>query len=479
MRLSALVPGWRGPGDPEISGLSCDSRSVSRGELFAALAGVKQNGAAFIANAVEKGAAAVLATPGVSANVPLVIDANPRRALALIAARFFGRQPETVAAVTGTNGKTSVAAFVRQVFEHCGRAAASMGTVGIVSPKGEQALAHTTPDPIVIHAALARLAEEGVTHLALEASSHGLDQYRLDGVRIKAAAFTNLTRDHLDYHPSFEAYRDAKLRLFRDVVLPDGAAVIDADGECAAAFLDASKARGLRVLTTGAAGETIRLVRREAFLDGQRLVLMHDGRDYDVRLKLAGGFQASNVLVAAGLVLALGESPDAVFAALPHLTGARGRLERVAAAKSGAPVFVDYAHTPDALQTVLKALRPHVQGRLHVVFGCGGDRDPGKRKMMGAAAAALADHVIVTDDNPRSEVPAAIRKAILEGAPGAQEIGDRAEAIAAGIRALAGGDILVIAGKGHETGQIIGGMTLPFDDIEVARAAARAQGGTA
>lgn len=480
MKLSALIEGWTGEGDPEIAGLTADSRAVKPGYLFAALPGVKADGRAFIAKAIEAGAAAVIAPPGTQAAIPVAAAANPRRAFALAAARFYGRQPETVAAITGTNGKTSIAAFVRQIFAACGRKAASMGTVGIVSPSGERALSHTTPDPVVVHQELARLADEGVTHLALEASSHGLDQHRLDGVRIAAAAFTNLTRDHLDYHATLEAYRDAKLRLFREVVRDGGVAVIDADGEGAGDFVAAARARGLKLVTVGKAGETLKLTAREAHLDSQVLTILHGGVGHVARLPLAGSFQASNALVAAGIAIGLGENPFAVFAALATLKGAKGRLDHVATAKSGAPVFVDYAHTPDALETVLKTLRPHVQGRLQVVFGCGGDRDPGKRPLMGAAAAANADVVIVTDDNPRSEDPAAIRAAALQGAgPKAREIGDRAAAIAAAIEGLGEGDILVIAGKGHEGGQIVGQSILPFDDSDEARRAAAAGGGVA
>ncbi len=477
MKLSALIDGWRGSPDPEVEGLTADSRTVRPGYVFAALPGAKADGRAFIAQAVERGAVAVIASPGTSAPVPVLADREPRRALALAAARFFGRQPETVAAVTGTNGKTSVAAFVRQIFAACGHSAASLGTVGVVAPSGERPLAHTTPDPVVVHAELARLAEEGVTHLALEASSHGLDQHRLDGVRIKAAAFTNLTRDHLDYHPNFEAYRAAKLRLFADLLPAGGAAVLDADSEEAVHFGAVALARGLRSITVGAHGSEIRLLSRDAHLDGQTLTVEAFGARRTIRLPLTGGFQASNALVAAGLAIGCGEDIDAVLAALETLKGAKGRLDRVATAASGAPIFVDYAHTPDALETVLKTLRPHVTGRLRVVFGCGGDRDPGKRPMMGRAAAENADDVIVTDDNPRSEAPSAIRAQILAEAPNAREIGDRAAAIAAGVEALEPGDALVIAGKGHEAGQIVGATVLPFDDSDEALKAALSRGG--
>ena len=479
MKLSDLIDGWTGASDPEITGVTSDSRAVKPGYVFAALPGVKADGRAFIAQAVAAGAVAVIAVEGTRADVPVVTASNPRHALALAAARFYGRQPVVVAAITGTNGKTSIAAFVRQILAYCGRASASMGTVGIVSPSGERALSHTTPDPVVIHAELARMADEGVTHLALEASSHGLDQHRLDGVAISAAAFTNLTRDHLDYHETFEAYRDAKLRLFTEVVKADGVAVIDADGDGAEDFIHAARQRRLRVITVGRKGETLRLTNREAHLDSQVLTVNEGTIGHIVRLPLAGAFQASNAMVAAGIAIGLGENIFQVFAALPFLKGAKGRLEHVATAKSGAPVFVDYAHTPDALETVLQTMRPHVQGRLRVVFGCGGDRDPGKRPLMGAAAAANADDVIITDDNPRTEDAAKIRAAAMAGAPGAREIADRAEAIDAAISGLRDGDILVIAGKGHESGQIVGTTVLPFDDGDEARRAAVAHGGRA
>lgn len=479
MKLSSLIDGWTGADDPEIVGLTADSRAVKPGFLFAALPGVKADGRSFIGKAIEAGASAVIAPPGTTAATSVVVIDNPRKAFALAAARFYGRQPETVAAITGTNGKTSIAAFVRQILTFCGRAAASMGTVGIVSPSGERALSHTTPDPVVVHEELARLANEGVTHLSLEASSHGLDQYRLDGVRIAAAAFTNLTRDHLDYHETLEAYRDAKLRLFRELLAQDGVAVVDADSEGAADFIAAAAARGVRTLTVGRKGEALKLTNREAHLDSQVLTVADKKIGHIVRIPLAGAFQASNALVAAGICIGLGENPFRVFEALAHLKGAKGRLEHVATSRAGAPIFVDYAHTPDALETILKTLRPHVQSKLRVVFGCGGDRDAGKRPLMGAAAAANADEVIVTDDNPRSEDPAAIRAAILAAAPDARDIGDRAAAIAAAIEGLGEGDILVIAGKGHEAGQIVGAEVLPFDDGDEARKAAVARGGRA
>ncbi len=468
----------------EFAGLACDSRAVKPGYLFAALPGSHANGAAFISDAVSRGAVAILARPEARAQaeklgVRFIADENPRARLAHFAAAFFGAQPAIVAAVTGTNGKTSVAVFLRQIWEQLGRKAASMGTIGVVTPQGEIALKHTTPDPIEVHALLAKLAKSGVDRLALEASSHGLDQYRLDGVKISAAGFTNITRDHLDYHESFERYLAAKLRLFSEVVPEHGIAVINTDAAHAADFVQTARKRGLKVLTIGETGETLKIVSRTPHGDGQTLRIDYENKTCDVELPLAGSFQASNALVAAGLAIGLGESADKVFAALSHLKGAAGRLEKVAYAASGAPIYVDYAHTPDALETVLTAMRPHVRGRLCVVFGCGGDRDRGKRPLMGAAAQRLADRVIVTDDNPRTEDAGEIRKAVLAGAPAAREIADRAEAIRAGISELSSGDILVIAGKGHETGQIVGSETRPFSDRDEAVKAAVAMGGRA
>ncbi|HEY0105393.1 MAG TPA: UDP-N-acetylmuramoyl-L-alanyl-D-glutamate--2,6-diaminopimelate ligase, partial [Rhizomicrobium sp.] len=444
----------------------------------------KADGAAYMRDAVARGAAAVLGRPeaapqAAALGVRFIADANPRRRLAKEAARFFGAQPRTVAAVTGTKGKSSVVAFVREIWTALGLPAASLGTVGVVSPKGARALKHTTPDPIEIHALLAELKTDGVDHLALEASSHGLDQFRLDGVEIAAVAFTNLSRDHFDYHATLDHYIAAKLRLFGEVARDGGVAVVNADSEYADRFVAAAKARGLTLLTVGEAGDAIRLLKREGRIDGQTLTLRHAGRDLAVSLPLAGSFQASNALVAAALVIGLGADPAGVFAALEHLKGAPGRLEKVAIAASGAPIYVDYAHTDASLAEVLKALRPHVAGKLHVVFGCGGDRDKGKRPLMGKAATENADVVIVTDDNPRTEDAAAIRRQALAGAPGAREIGDRAEAIHDAVAALAAGDLLVIAGKGHESGQIVGTQILPFSDRAVAIDAAVALGGRA
>ncbi|MBS0535810.1 MAG: UDP-N-acetylmuramoyl-L-alanyl-D-glutamate--2,6-diaminopimelate ligase [Proteobacteria bacterium] len=451
-----------------VTGVSSDSRKVKSGFLFIAIAGNKADGAQYAAKAVEAGAVAVAAEhkpAGLPPSVVFVEVGNARRALALAAARFYPRQPATIAAVTGTSGKTSVAAFTREIWTALGEPAASIGTVGIVSPKGEIYGSLTTPDPVDLHRSLDELAGEGVTHLALEASSHGLDQHRLDGIRISAGAYTNLSRDHLDYHPTLEAYLAAKLRLFSDLVAPGGTAVINTDDAHAPQVIDAAKKRGLKLLTIGERADGIRIVR--VAIDGfaQRVEFEHAGATYDVKLPLVGAFQVYNAAVAAGLVIATGAEPAPVFAALEKLSGAKGRLE-LAGSHRGAPIFIDYSHKPDALAKALEALRPYASGKLVVVFGAGGDRDPGKRPIMGEVAHAKADRVIVTDDNPRSEQPSAIRAAILASAPGASEIGDRAEAIRAGIAMLNKGDVLLIAGKGHETGQIVGTQTLPFSDHE-------------
>jgi len=459
-----------------VSGLAVDSRLVKPGDLFFALAGSKTDGARFIEAAVAAAAVAIAGDhpPQGASQVPFVTTPNPRRALALAAARFFPRQPAIIAAVTGTSGKTSVAAFTRQIWQRLGHAAASIGTIGLVSPKRTVYGSLTTPDPIALHRQLDEIAGEGVTHLAFEASSHGLDQYRLDGVRIAAGGFTNLSRDHMDYHPDVAHYLAAKLRLFRDLVTAGGAAVISADHDCSQAVIEAARERKLRIVAVGSkgdgAGEGIRLVQAEIDGFAQKLTLEHRGNIHAIRLPLVGEFQIENALVAAGLAIATGSEPQAVFAALEHLEGAKGRLERVGE-HNGAPIFVDYAHKPDALAKALQALRPYARHRLIVVFGAGGDRDAGKRPLMGAIAAENADSVIITDDNPRSENPVAIRASILSAAKGAKEIGDRTEAIRSAISALQPGDALLIAGKGHETGQIIGDRVLPFSDHDAVASA--------
>jgi UDP-N-acetylmuramoyl-L-alanyl-D-glutamate--2,6-diaminopimelate ligase len=465
-----------------FAGLASDSRKVRPGYLFAALPGTRADGSEFIADAMRRGAVAVLGVPQAreaaeALGAQFIADQNPRLRLAKLAADHFHAQPDVVATVTGTNGKTSVSVFLRQIWTSLGRKAASMGTIGVVSPSGEIKLEHTTPDPIALHQLLARLKDEGVEYLALEASSHGLDQYRLDGVRVAAAAFTNITRDHLDYHADFAGYLAAKLRLFTDILVPGGIAVINVDAAHAEDFIDAARTREARLLTVGERECTFRLLSRQPGSDGQLLVVEFEKDKFEISLPLAGSFQASNALVAAGLAIGLGEAAGPVFAALGTLRGAPGRLETVAYSRSGAPIYVDYAHTPDALATVLGAIRPHVSGRLHVVFGCGGDRDGGKRPLMGGIAAQHADSVIVTDDNPRSEDAASIRKQVLEGCPSAVEIGDRATAIADAIAALGDGDVLVVAGKGHESGQIIGDQVRPFSDKEEILKSALSLGG--
>jgi UDP-N-acetylmuramoyl-L-alanyl-D-glutamate--2,6-diaminopimelate ligase len=461
------------PAEIKVSGLSADSRRVKPGDVFFALAGSKTDGRRFLAEAAKRGAVALIgkgARPeGVAFSVPYVGVDDAHAALARAAARFYPRMPATIVALTGTNGKTSVAAFVRQIWMRLGEVAASIGTIGCVAPSGETPGNLTTPDPIFLHELMERLAGEGVTHLAMEASSHGLEQRRLDGVRLTAGAFTNLTRDHLDYHRTLDAYRAAKLRLF-DTLLPAGAAaVVDADQPEAALIEDIARKRKLRFFGVGRAGADLTLLdsSREGF--AQSLRVRAGGKERRVKLPLVGTFQVSNALVAAGLAIATGTAAEDALRSLESLKGASGRLELVGE-KNGAPIFVDYAHTPDALANALIALRPYASARLVVVFGAGGDRDVGKRPLMGAAA-IRADRVFVTDDNPRSEDPAAIRKAILQAAPGAVEIGDRGEAIRTAINELKRGDVLLIAGKGHETGQILRDRTLPFSDQAAVRTA--------
>lgn len=470
-----------------VTGLSVDSRRVRPGHLFAALKGARMDGAEFAPYAIRMGAAAVLASLdgalrlrdalGGALPVPVVIDEDPRRRLAMVAARFFGAQPATMVAVTGTAGKTSVASFARQLWEAMGLRAVNLGTAGVQGAFAAP-LSVTTPEPVELHALLATLARDGVTHAAMEASSHGLDQRRVDGVRLAAGAFTNLGRDHMDYHADAAAYAAAKLGLFARV-LPEGAtAVVNADAPLHPVIADIARARGLRLIGVGEAeGAALRLLSADLHAAGQTLRFAWQGREHAAELPLIGAFQGGNALVAAGLLIGAGAEPEGVFSALRRLTGVRGRMELVARRANGALVFVDYAHKPEALATALGALRLHTPGRLVVAFGAGGDRDAGKRPLMGAAAAAGADLVIVTDDNPRSEDPAAIRAAILAAAPGAEEVGDRMEAILRGVDALGPQDRLLIAGKGHETGQVVGAEIHPFDDAEAARAAVAALDG--
>ncbi len=463
-------------GDVVISGITADSREVKPGYLFAALPGVKVDGSAFISQALKAGASAAICQRGsyVGAGPVVGVD-NPRRMLALLASRFYEKQPDTIVAVTGTNGKTSVSVFVRQIWAAMGFRAASLGTIGVVGPDGAEYLSHTTPDPVKLAQLAAKLREDHVDHLAIEASSHGLEQYRLDGLRLTAGAFTNITRDHLDYHHTFENYLAAKMRLF-DELLPTGAAaVINMDSPQGADVLRHALAAGLTPFTVGRAGQDLKLI--SSTQDGleQHLVVESRAGLAQVALPLVGEFQVSNALVAAGLVIASGGEIGKTLHALQSLKGAKGRLELVGVSISGGSVFVDYAHTPDALENVLLSLRPSTQGKLIVAIGCGGDRDKGKRPLMGAVAATLADHVIVTDDNPRSEVAAQIRRDVLVGAVGATEIGDRAEAIRAGVAMLKSGDVFLVAGKGHEEGQIVGSKVLPFSDHEAVTAALKGE----
>lgn len=451
-------------GTLEISGLSADSRKIEKGMLFVALAGTKADGAAYVADAVARGAAAIVAGHALDAAVPVIVVANPRRFLALASANFFGRQPATMVAVTGTAGKTSVASFTRQIWAEAGHAAAQIGTTGVVSPTRNDYGSLTTPDPIGLHRLLAELADEGVTHAAMEASSHGLDQCRLDGVRLAAAAFTNLGRDHMDYHPTVEDYMAAKMRLF-DTLLPKGSpAVIFADDPWSAEAIRVATEAGHKVLTVGRSGEFLALKRVEHFRHKQVAEVHFGDEIFEVHIPLAGDFQVANALVAAGLAIATGVPAAVAMKALEKLQGASGRLELVGQSKAGALAYVDYAHKPDALENVLTSVRPFTTGRVIAVFGCGGDRDKGKRPIMGEIACRLADIVIVTDDNPRSEVPAVIRSEIMAAAPKGIEIGDRAQAIRAAVAMLSAGDTLIVAGKGHEEGQTVGDVTLPFSD---------------
>ena len=458
----------------EVTGLSADSRRIEPGQLFAALPGAQHDGRDFIDAAVERGAIAVLAPPGTGLRdhgrpVALITDENPRRRLAQLAARFYQRQPRHIAAVTGTNGKTSVAEFTRQIWRAQGLESASLGTLGLIPTRPGAPASLTTPDPVELQHCLAALALDGVNHLAIEASSHGLDQYRLDGVEIEAAAFTNLSRDHLDYHGGMEAYLAAKQRLFAELLPSGGTAVLNADVEPFAALARTASARGLEIIDYGTKAKAVKLLSRAPDADGQAIEIEAFGRRHQLRLPLAGAFQAHNALCALGLTIATGADADGAIAALTGLDVVPGRLELVGLTPRGGAIYVDYAHTPDALATLLTALRPHTAGRLSVVFGAGGDRDRGKRPLMGEACRRAADRVVVTDDNPRGEDPASIRRAILAAVPEAQEIGDRRAAIRFAAAELGQGDVLAVAGKGHESGQTVGDEVLPFDDRDVAR----------
>lgn len=484
MKLDVLIPGAASPdfSGIDVVGITADSRKVKPGFVFAALQGVAKDGRDYIDGAIKSGAVAILtdARPG-EWSVPAIRVDEPRLTLAQAAAAFYPTQPGIVAAVTGTNGKSSTVDFLRQIWSSMGRKAASMGTLGAIGPSGSVDLGHTTPDPVAIHATLDKLAREGVTHAAMEASSHGLSQYRLHGVKLAAGAFTNLTQDHLDYHSDFDDYRAAKMKLFTEL-LPVGApAVLNADSPELEAFETAAREAGLKPFTVGWRGRDLRISEALPRGTGQDLVIQWGdapGNERKIHLPLIGEFQALNALCAAGIAMSLGDDVNAVLDGLTQLKGVHGRLELVGQTATKAPVFVDYAHTPDGLNVLLRAARPHVRGKLIVVFGCGGDRDATKRPIMGDVARRLADEVIVTDDNPRSEDPTLIRAAIRKGAPDASEIGDRASAIIEGVRRLKAGDALLIAGKGHETGQVVKGVTIPFSDFDVARAALKDVGGT-
>ena len=458
--------------DIEVKGITASSSAVGPGFIFAALPGAKTDGALYIPDALKRGAAAILVSEGrglgITGDTPILAVANPRRALALTAARLHPGQPEVAVAVTGTSGKTSVADFTRQIFTRLGRRAASLGTIGLIKPGAALYGSLTTPDPVTLHATLAGLAAEGISHLAFEASSHGLDQHRLDGVKLAAAAFTNLGRDHMDYHASVDEYLAAKLRLFTELLAPGQPAVINTDGAMSERVADVAKRHELRVLGVGSHGNLLRLksVAHDGFT--QILSLVCDGKTYQVRLPLVGAYQVENALVAAGLVISVGEDRDRVLEALACLKGVPGRLEIIGELNGGLAI-VDYAHKPEALAAALDACRPFATGKLICVFGCGGDRDKGKRPIMGRIAADKSDIVIVTDDNPRTEVPAAIRAEILAGAKGARELGNRGEAIRKAVSIMAPGDVLLVAGKGHETGQIVGATVIPFSDHEAVR----------
>jgi UDP-N-acetylmuramoyl-L-alanyl-D-glutamate--2,6-diaminopimelate ligase len=456
--------------DSEVTGFAIDHREVARGSVFGAFKGAVFDGEDFIGQAVERGAVAVVARPEAKVErVPLLADGQPRRLFAELAAKFYAPYPDTVVAVTGTNGKTSTVEMTRQIWRMSGHRSASIGTLGVTTSDEQVKTGLTTPDIVTFLSNMAGLKRMGTSHVAYEASSHGLDQHRCEGVPLAAAAFTNFSRDHLDYHGTMEVYFEAKMRVFEELLPPGSPAVIWTDDPKSAEVMERAARRGHKLATVGRKGETIRLVEQTPTSLGQKLTLEHQGRPYRLALPLIGAYQASNVLTAAGLVLATGGEWDATFAAMQRVAPVRGRLERAVISRSGVPVYIDYAHTPDALEAAIAALRPHVEGRLITVFGAGGDRDRGKRPEMGAVASRQSDVVIVTDDNPRSEDPAVIRSAIMAGASGATEVPGRREAIAEAIRIARPGDIVLVAGKGHETGQIVGDRVLPFDDALVAR----------
>jgi UDP-N-acetylmuramoyl-L-alanyl-D-glutamate--2,6-diaminopimelate ligase len=456
--------------DSEVTGFAIDHRKVTKGNVFGAFRGAVFNGEDFIPAAVEKGAVAVVARPEAKVEGAVHLgDVQPRRRFAEMASRYYGPYPETVVAVTGTNGKTSTVEMTRQIWRMLGQRSASIGTLGVTTSDDQVKTGLTTPDIVTFLSNMAGLKRMGISHVAYEASSHGLDQYRAEGVPLVAAAFTNFSRDHLDYHPSMDAYFEAKMRLFDEVIEPGRTAVIWTDDAKSDAVIARAKKRGLKVMTVGRKGETIRLVEQTPTALGQSLILEHEGKEHRLALPLIGAYQASNVMTAAALVLATGGEWRSVFSAMGRVAPVRGRLERAVISRAGAPVYVDYAHTPDALEAAIMALKPHVEGKLIIVFGAGGDRDQGKRAPMGEVAMRLADVAIVTDDNPRSEDPAKIRADIMAGAPGAIQVAGRKDAIARALEMAGSGDIVLLAGKGHETGQIIGTKVLPFDDALVAR----------
>lgn len=471
MRLDSLIVEAAGlSGSERVTGFAIDHRKIAPGTIFGAFQGTAFNGEEFIPAAIEAGAIAIVARPEARVEGAVhIADVNPRKAFAMLASRFFSPFPAHVAAVTGTNGKTSTAEMTRQLWRMDGHSAASIGTLGITTADEQVRTGLTTPDIVTFLSNMAGLEREGVTHAIFEASSHGLDQYRIAGVPVSVVAFTNLSRDHLDYHGSMDAYFEAKMRLFDEIATDNATAVIWADDEWSEKAIARAKERPLRLITVGANGLGIKLLSREPTQLGQTLEISMQGEVSKVKLPLIGGYQAANALVSAGIAIASGCDAEDVIANLARLQPVRGRLERAAISRSGAPVYVDYAHTPDGLEAAIAALRPHTKGKLILVFGAGGDRDAGKRPLMGKIAARDADVAIVTDDNPRTENPASIRQQVIAGAPDAHDIGDRREAIAAAIRQAAADDIVLIAGKGHELGQIIGDKSYPFDDVEVAR----------
>lgn len=471
MKLSKLITGYNGQ-DADVRALSADSRAVKPGTLFAALPGFVADGRDYIESAVSNGASAVLSTPGLSSlTVPYIASENPRKVYSEIAAKLYPGQPETLVAMTGTNGKSSTVEFLRQIWAYAGLKGACFGTLGVQSPKGYHPLTHTTPDAVALHQTLASLAKEGVTHAGMEASSHGLKQYRLDAVKITAAGFSNLTQDHFDYHPDVDDYFNAKARLFLELTPENAPVVINVNDPFGQKLAQMCTERGQSVMRVGWMGEDIRIDEVMPRASSQRLDLVVHGSRRKITLPLAGEFQTLNAIAALGLAMVTGVKEETALEALEHLHGVAGRMEAAGHTKDGAPVFVDFAHTEDGLDKLLRSVRPHTMGKIVIAFGCGGDRDPDKRAKMGAVAAKLADDVIVTDDNPRTEDPGTIRRAVLKGCPDADEIGDRASAIRAGIKRLGPKDCLVIAGKGHEQGQIVGDKVIPFSDVEQAKRA--------